>query len=74
MIKYIYNYFTEFVFLIMEPYSQLLEGFFFDSSFNETFIGIYNLYAFNSLKIYFFLFNVEEIKFEHDKNFVKEKD
>lgn len=74
IIKYIYDYFSEFFSLIVGPYNELFKGFFFDLTFNETFINVYNLHIFNFLKVYYFLFNIEEIKFEHDTNFVKKKD
>jgi hypothetical protein len=34
----------------------------------ENSINIYNIYALNDLKIFSVLYNIEEIKFEHDKS------
>jgi hypothetical protein len=67
------NYFLEFITYFSEGYSELLMGIFFDLEYIDSKINIYNFCLFNNLYIFFFLFNVEEIKYEHDKNFVLKK-
>ncbi len=70
MIKYIKNYFFEFICYFFKDYSKLLYGFFYDLDPLNNYINIYNLYAFSLLKIFFLLYNVEQIKLEHEKNFI----
>jgi hypothetical protein len=73
MLQYLNNNFLEFIPYFVEHYEDLLMGFFFDLKYIDNNINIYNLYILNHLNIFFFLFNIEEIKYEHDKNFVEKK-
>jgi hypothetical protein len=55
-------------------YKNLLFSLFFYLDFYENLINYYNLYSFHSLDIFFVLYNMEDIKLEHQKNFIiKEK-
>ena len=71
--KYINNYFTEFMPYLFKVYKPLLYGFFYDMNLYHNNISLYNIYAYNSLNIFFALYNVEEFKLEHEKNFVKKE-
>jgi len=73
MIKYVNSYFFDFFSFIIKGYNKLFFGFFFDLNYNKNIINIYNIFIFNSLDIFFFLFNFEEIKLEHEKNFIKKE-
>jgi hypothetical protein len=74
MFRYVNNYFIEYNNCIVNNYNELLLGIFFDSKISENSINLYNLYLFNSLHLFYVLYNIEEIKLEHDKNVTKKKD
>jgi hypothetical protein len=74
MFRYVNNYFMEYCDSLVKFYNDLLLGFFFDFNYFENNINLYNLFLFNSLDLFYVLFNIKEIKLEHEKNFVKKKD
>jgi len=68
MFKYINNYFRDFVPFLMKSYNTLLSHFFFDLDFSANIVNLYNIFLFNELDIFFVLYNIKEIKLEHDKS------
>jgi hypothetical protein len=70
--RFINYYNFEFYDYFIDYYYDLVISFFIFTN-DLLYITWYNINAFNSLDIFFLLFNVEEIKLEHDKNFVLEK-
>jgi hypothetical protein len=74
MMKYVNNYFFEFICYLFKGYNKLLNSFFYDLNNFNNIINIYNIYIFNSLNNFFILYNFEDIKLEHEKTFtIKEK-
>lgn len=73
IIKYINNYFFEFIPFLMKSYNIILFNFFFDLEYSDNIINLYNIFSLNELNIFFILYNVKEIKLEHDKNITPEK-
>jgi hypothetical protein len=72
--KYVNNYFFEFICYLFKGYNKLLNSFFYDLNNFNNIINIYNIYIFNSLNNFFILYNFEDIKLEHEKTFtIKEK-
>lgn len=68
--QYINNNFIIFNEYIFKSYNSLLYEFFYFLDFFCNYINIYNIYLFDNLNIFNFLYNFEDIKLEHDKNFV----
>jgi len=73
MFRYVNNYFIEYSNFIIKNYNELLLSIFFDSSFLNNSINLYNLYLFNSLDLFYVILNIEEIKLEHQKNITEKK-
>jgi hypothetical protein len=74
ILKYINNYFYNYIsYLSKGIYKKLLYSYLFFSNFNDSLINYYNLYLFFSLDNFFIIYNIEEIKLEHDKNFTKKE-
>jgi hypothetical protein len=75
ILKYINNYFYNYIsYFFKGCYKKILHSFYFFSDFSENLINYYNLYLFSSLDHFFVIYNIEEIKLEHEKNFTtKEK-
>jgi hypothetical protein len=72
--KYINAYFFNFLNYISKGYDKLLHSLFYNLNNSNHLINIYNIYLFNALNDFFVLFNIEEIKLEHEKTHtVKEK-
>jgi hypothetical protein len=57
----------------MKSYNSLLSTFFFDLDFSANIVNLYNIFLFNELDIFFVLYNIKDIKLEHDKNITPKK-
>lgn len=68
LFRYINNYFSDFLNYFNKKYNIILNDFLYNLMYIENSINIYNIYALNDLKIFSVLYNIEEIKFEHDKS------
>jgi hypothetical protein len=74
LFKYINNYFFNFFCYFKKGYNILLNDFFYNLNFSDNTINIYNIFSLNFLNIFSVLYNIEDIKLEHDKNIIpKEK-
>lgn len=50
-----------------------MSSFFYDMHFYNNQINIYNIYLFDSLDLFYALYNVEEFKYEYEKTITEEK-
>jgi hypothetical protein len=73
IIKYINNYSLEFIPFLKKFYNILLSTFSFHLDFSDNIINLYNIFSLNELNIFSVLYNIKEIKLEHDKNITPEK-
>jgi len=67
MFQYINNYNREFIYCFMNLYKFIIYDFFYNLKISDNIINVYNIYILNELNIFFVIYNVEEIKLEHDK-------
>ena len=72
--KYINFYFFDFLRYIYISYNVLLSGYFCDLDMSDNSINVYNLFLFDSLELFYVLYNIEKIKLEHEKSSIPEKD
>jgi len=72
--KFINIYFNDFIYYIIKGYDYLVSSIFFFNNYYNNLINYYNIFLFCSLNIFYFINNLEDIKFEHEKTFIiKEK-
>ena len=71
--QYINNFFYDFMNYNISLYNDIIYGYFFDLDFMEYSRSIYNFFLFNSLELFYVLFNFEKIKLEHERVVTLEK-
>jgi hypothetical protein len=52
----------------MNLYKFIIYDFFYNLEISDNIINVYNIYLLNELNIFSVIYNVEEIKLEHDKS------
>ena len=75
LLRYVNIYFFEFTFLLskFKKYNLIISSFFYDMQLCNNQINIYNIYLFDSLDLFYVLYNVEEFKLEYEKTITEKK-
>jgi hypothetical protein len=70
---YFFKFYFEDFFKLNSYFYNLSESYIYDLNFEEQYIYIYNLYFYHSLDRFYLLFNMDALKYEHDKSLTLEK-
>ena len=73
LLRYVNNYFSEFISFSSKKYNLIISSFIYDMQLCNNQINIYNIYLFDSLDLFYVLYNVEEFKFEYEKAITEKK-
>lgn len=73
LLRYVNIYFSEFLSFSFKKYNLIISSFFYDMQLCNNQINIYNIYLFDSLDLFYVLYNVEEFKLEYEKTITEKK-